>query len=192
MSWLDLDTKGDGILKKNLKGTQTEKNLAAAFAGESQARNKYTYFAGVARDDGYEQVAKIFEQTADNERAHAQRLSGFLGLVGETNENLKHAAEGENYEHTQMYPDFAKVAEEEGFGEIAKVLKEIGEIEEHHEKRYLKLLKEVQDGTAFKRTKETVWECTNCGYLHEGLEAPSVCPACAYPQGYYRVWAEPN
>ncbi len=178
-------------MKKNLKGTRTEKNLEAAFAGESQARNKYNYFAAVARDEGYEQIAGIFEETADNERAHAQRLGGFLGLVKDTKANLKAAAEGENHEHTSMYPEFAKVAREEGFEDIAVVLTEIGEVEEAHEKRYLALLKNLNDKKVFTKPEDTVWHCRNCGYLHHGNEAPKVCPACAYPQSYYEVWTEP-
>lgn len=179
-------------MPKQLKGTRTEQNLAAAFAGESQARNKYTYFAGVARDEGYEHIAGVFETTADNERAHAQRLAGYLGLISDTEANLKAAAAGENYEHTSMYPEFAKVAREEGFEDIAKVLTEFAEIEEHHEKRYLGLLKDLQGGKMFRSEAPRDWYCRNCGYVHHGLEAPNNCPACAYPQSYYQVWIEPN
>lgn len=179
-------------MKKDLKGTQTEKNLAAAFAGESQARNKYNYFAAIARDEGYEHIASVFDETADNERAHAQRLAGFLRLIGDTKANLKAAAAGENHEHTSMYPEFASVARREGFEEIADVLTEIGEVEEQHEKRYLHLLDEVENNRVFERTEPIAWHCRNCGYVHHGLEAPAVCPACAYPQAYYQVWTEPN
>jgi rubrerythrin len=174
-----------------LKGTQTEKNLAAAFAGESQARNKYTYFAAIARDEGYEQIAAIFEETADNERAHAQRLASLLGLVHDTAGNLKAAAEGENYEHTSMYPEFAKTARAEGFEEIAEVLTEIGEVEERHERRYLALLANLAAGRVFSRTEAAEWHCRNCGYVHHGKQAPEICPACAYPQAYYQLHSEP-
>lgn len=179
-------------MAKDLKGTQTEKNLAAAFSGESQARNKYTYFAAIARDEGYEHIAGVFEQTADNERAHAQRLAGFLRLIGDTVANLKAAAEGENHERVSMYPEFARVAREEGFEDIAAVLTDIGEVEEHHEKGYVRLLKEIEENKVFQRAKPSAWYCRNCGYVHHGLEAPSTCPACAYPQSYYQIWIEPN
>lgn len=184
--------EGDQALKKDIKGTQTEKNLLAAFAGESQARNKYTYFADIARDEGYEHIAGVFEETAEHERAHARRLAGFLRLVRDTKANLKAAAAGENYEHTSMYPEFARVAREEGFEEIAAVLTEIGEVEEHHEERYLRLLADVEAGKVFTRPTPSDWFCRNCGYVHHGLEAPAVCPACAYPQAYYQLWTEPN
>ncbi len=178
-------------MNRDLKGTRTEKNLEAAFAGESQARTKYTFYAAIARDEGYEQIAGLFEETADNERAHAQRLAGFLGLIKDTKANLKAAAEGENHEHTSMYPEFAKVAREEGFEEIATVLTEIGEVEEYHEKRYLKLLENIETNTVFEKPGSAAWHCRNCGYVHHGKEAPAVCPACAYPQSYYQVWTEP-
>lgn len=178
-------------MRKRLKGTQTEKNLWEAFAGESQARNKYTYFAALARDEGYEQIAAAFAESSDNERAHAQRIAGFLGLLGDTKSNLKRAAEGENYEHTKMYPEFARVAREEGFDEIAEVLTEIGEVEEYHERRYRKLLANINEGAVFKRAEPVKWLCRNCGYVHDGTEAPAICPACAYPRSYYELWVEP-
>ena len=178
-------------MRKDLKGTRTEKNLMEAFAGESQARNKYTYFSAIARDEGYEQIAAIFAQTAEHERAHAQRLAGFLGLIGDTKANLRAAAQGENYEHQSMYPEFAATAREEGFPEIAQVLTEIGEVEEHHEGRYLRLLKNLTEGRVFKRAQEVKWHCRNCGYVHTGTSAPDICPACAYPKAYYELWTEP-
>jgi rubrerythrin len=162
----------------------------AAFAGESQARNKYTYFAERAKKEGFEQIAAIFQETADNEKEHAKRLLKFVGLVSDTAENLKHAAEGENYEWTSMYKDFEKVAREEGFDEIADVFREIGEVEEQHERRYLALRKNVLEGTVFKKEQPVRWKCRNCGYVHEGPEAPSVCPACAHPQSYYELLCE--
>ncbi|MFH1006618.1 MAG: rubrerythrin family protein [Candidatus Latescibacterota bacterium] len=186
-----------------LKGSQTEKNLLTAFAGESQARNRYTYFAKVARKEGYEQIAAIFEESADNEKAHAKREFEFLeggeveivasypaGVIGNTEANLKASAEGEHFEWTQMYQDFEKIAREEGFPDIAGVFKETGEVEEEHEKRYLALLKNVQQGKVFKRDKSVRWRCRNCGYVHEGTEAPRICPACAHPQAHYEIAAD--
>ena len=186
-----------------LKGSKTEKNLLAAFAGESQARNRYTYFASAARKEGYQQIMAIFLDTAENEKEHAKREFAFLeggeveitasfpaGVIGTTAENLKAAAGGENYEWTTMYPEFAKIAKEEGFDEIAFVFAEIGEVEEEHEKRYLALLKNVENGTVFKRDTTVKWRCRNCGYVHEGKEAPDMCPACAHEQAYYEVLAE--
>ena len=186
-----------------LKGSRTEKNLLAAFAGESQARNRYTYFASVARKEGYQQIMGIFLDTAENEKEHAKREFEFLkggaveitasfpaGVIGTTAENLKAAAAGENEEWTCMYPEFAKIAKEEGFDGIAMVFTEIGEVEEEHEKRYLALLKNVEAGTVFKRDTDVKWRCRNCGYVHEGKEAPDVCPACAHEQAYYEVLAE--
>lgn len=173
-----------------LKGSRTEQNLKAAFAGESQARNKYSFFSGVARKEGYEQIAGIFEETADNEKEHAKRLFKFLEGIGDTRANLKAAAEGENYEHTVMYRDFERIAREEGFHEIADVFREIGEVEEHHENRYLKLLSNIQSDRVFKRSEPARWKCRNCGYVHEGLEAPAVCPACAHPRAYYELLGE--
>jgi len=185
-----------------LKGSQTEKNLLSAFAGESQARNRYTYFASQARKEGYIQISAIFEETANQEKEHAKREFKFLkggevevtaafpaGVIGSTVENLKAAAAGEHYETTQMYPDFAKVAEEEGFDEIAKVFSGIAVAEKYHEERYLALAKNITDGVVFKREKPVRWVCRNCGYVHEGPEAPDDCPACAHPQTYYKLEA---
>jgi rubrerythrin len=173
-----------------LKGSKTEQNLHAAFAGESQARNKYTYFAAVAKEAGLEQIAAIFLETAENEREHARREFEFLKGIGDTVANLKAAAEGEHYEWNEMYPEFERVARKEGFTEIADVFKEIGEVEEGHEKRYLTLLKNVQEGKVFKKDTVVKWKCRNCGYIHKGKEAPERCPACDYPQSYYELLAE--
>lgn len=194
---------GCKMAKKELKGSRTEKNLLSAFAGESQARNRYTYFADAAKGEGYEQIAAIFEETAWNERAHALREFQFLnggeveikasfpaGVVGDTRSNLKAAAAGEHHEWTEMYPEFEKVAREEGFDEIAGVFKEIGEVEEQHEKRFLKLLKNVEEGTVFKKDRVVKWKCRNCGYVHEGESAPEECPACGYAQNFYELLAE--
>ena len=186
----------------NLKGTQTEKNLLAAFAGESQARNRYTYFASQARKEGYEQIAAIFAETAEQEKEHAKREFKFLeggeaeiaaafpaGVIGTTLENLKAAAAGEHYENTEMYPGFAEIADKEGFAEIAEVFRNIAVAEKHHEERYLALAKNISDGLVFKREKPVRWVCRNCGYVHEGPEAPELCPACAHPQSYYELEA---
>ena len=173
-----------------LKGSRTEQCLKAAFAGESEARNKYTYYSSVAKKAGYEQIAALFLETAENEREHAKRAAKYLGLIGDTAENLAAAAAGENYEHTSMYPEFEKIALEEGFTDIAVFFRETGEVEEEHEKRYLKLLKNVQEGTVFTSDTEIQWRCRNCGYVHTGTEAPEVCPACLHPQGYYERLAE--
>lgn len=173
-----------------LTGSKTEQNLIAAFAGESQARNKYTYFAMVAKEEGFEQIAGIFLETAENEREHAKKEFDFLKGIGDTRENLKAAAEGENYEHTRMYPEFEQVARKEGFSEIADFFKEVGEVEEEHEKRYLALLKNLKEGKVFKRDKGVRWKCRNCGYVHEGTEPPEKCPACGFPQSYYELMAE--
>ncbi|MCK4362205.1 MAG: rubrerythrin family protein [Dehalococcoidia bacterium] len=173
-----------------LKGSRTEKNLEAAFAGESMARNKYTYFSQVAKDAGFEHVAAIFLETAENEREHARREFAFLKGIGDTPENLKAAAAGEHYEWIDMYPGFEKVAREEGFTDIADFFKEVAEVEEQHEKRYLALLKNVQEGKVFKKDKVVKWKCRNCGYVHEGMEAPKRCPACNFPQSYYELLAE--
>ncbi|MGE5415793.1 MAG: rubrerythrin [Acidobacteriota bacterium] len=170
-----------------LKGSQTETNLKEAFAGESQARNKYTYFASVARKEGYEQIAAIFEETATNEKEHAKLEFRLLDGIGNTIENLKEAAAGENWEHTQMYPGFAKVAREEGFIEIAEMFERLAAVEKEHEKRYLELLKLVESGQVFKKDKTTVWKCRNCGFIHEGPEAPDLCPLCKHPQSYYEI-----
>ena len=173
-----------------LKGTQTEKNLWEAFAGESQARNKYDFYASAAKKEGFQQIAGFFEETAINEKEHAKRLGKFLEVVGSTAQNLKDAAAGENYEWTSMYREFEKTAREEGFHEIADVFQEIAEVEEEHEKRFLKLLERVQDGTVFKRETPIKWHCRNCGYVHEGTEPPEVCPACDHPRAYYEELAE--
>lgn len=171
----------------NVKGTQTEKNLMAAFAGESQARNKYTFYAQVAKKEGYEQISKLFLETADNERAHAKQIFKYLGGIGTTIENLKDAADGENYEWTTMYKEFEEVARKEGFEEIADWFREVGEVEEEHEKRYLTLLQNVKEGKVFKRDQEVEWRCLNCGYVHTGTEAPELCPACFHPQSWYEL-----
>ncbi|MFC1998577.1 rubrerythrin [Chloroflexota bacterium] len=173
-----------------LEGSQTEKNLWAAFAGESQARNKYTYFASVAKKEGYEQIADVFLEAAGNEKEHAEIEFKFLKGIGTTKDNLKAAAEGEHYEWTDMYPNFAKVALEEGFVEIARVLKEIGEVEEQHEKRYRKLLDNINKKRVFRSDKIVKWKCRNCGYVHKGTTPPDRCPACDHPQSYYELLAE--
>ncbi len=186
-----------------LKGSQTEKNLLTAFAGESQARNRYTYFAGKARKEGFVQIALIFEETANQEREHAKRYFKFLeggeaevqwsfpaGKIGTTAENLKEAAAGEHGEWTEMYPGFAKVAREEGFEAVAKAFEMISVAEKQHEKRYLDLLANVEAGKVFKKDKKTTWRCLNCGYLHEGEEAPNKCPACEHPQAHFEVLGE--
>ncbi len=173
-----------------LKGSKTEQSLLTAFAGESQARNKYTYFSQMAKDEGFEQIAAIFMETAENEREHAKREFEFLKGIGDTAANLQAAADGENYEWTDMYPGMENIAREEGFTEIADFFKEVAEVEEEHEKRYLALLKNVKEGMVFKRDKEAKWKCRNCGYIHKGTEAPKECPACAFPQSYYELMAE--
>lgn len=183
--------------------SETMKNIVRAIAGESMARNKYTYFASKARKDGFEQIAAIFEETADNEKEHAKRLMKLLKedtesslesydfpVVKSTAENLGTAAAGENFEHTKMYPEFAKIAKEEGFEEVARVFTEISEVEEEHEKRYLKLKDNIEKNEVFKRDSEVLWKCRNCGYVHKGNEAPKVCPACAHPQSYYELFVE--
>ncbi len=185
---------------KSLRGTKTEKNLLASFAGESQARNRYAYFASVARKAGYEQIAAIFMETAYNEKEHAKRFFEFLeggeveikasypaGVIGDTAGNLEAAAEGENLEWTKLYKEAGRIAREEGFIEIANVFKEIAEVEEQHEVRYRKLLKNVREDKVFKKDTVVKWKCRNCGYLHEGKEAPGECPACAHPQGFYEL-----
>ncbi len=173
-----------------LKGSKTEKNLMAAFAGESQARNKYTYFASVAKKEGYEQISEIFLKTADNEKEHAKMWFKALGELGKTAENLAAAAAGENYEWTDMYAGFAKDAEEEGFVELAEKFRMVGAIEKSHEERYRKLLKNVQMQEVFKKGEMKMWECRNCGHLMMGVEAPAVCPVCAHPQAYFEVRRE--
>ena len=171
-------------------GTQTEKNLEAAFAGESQARNKYTYFASVAKKQGFEQIADLFLNTADNEKEHAKMWFKELNGIGDTAENLLAAAEGENYEWTDMYEDFAKTAEEEGFTELAHKFRLVAAIEKHHEERYRALLRNVETAEVFKRSEIKVWECRNCGHIVVGKEAPEVCPVCNHPQSYFEIHAE--
>lgn len=171
-------------------GTKTEQNLLEAFAGESQARNKYTYFAEVAKNAGYEQMAGLFLKTAENEKAHAQLWFTELGLLGDTAENLKAAADGENHEWTDMYVRMAKEAEEEGFPELAAKFRAVGEIEKHHEERYRKLLQNLKDSEVFKKSEVKVWECRNCGHIVVGTEAPEVCPVCLYSQSYFEIHEE--
>lgn len=175
-----------------LKGSKTEANLMTAFAGESQARNKYTYFASKAKKDGYEQIAAIFEETANNEKEHAKMWFKLLngGEIGSTAENLKAAAEGENYEWTDMYAGFAKTAKEEGFDHIAYLFEEVAKIEKEHEERYLTLLGNVNDNLVFQKGEETVWICRNCGHVYVGKEAPKVCPVCSHPQSYFEKRAK--
>ncbi len=186
-----------------LKGSKTEKNITTAFAGESQARNRYTYFSSAARKEGFMQISAIFEETANQEKEHAKRLFKLLeggeveiqaafpaGVIETTAGNLKAGAAGENYEWTDMYPSFAKVAREEGFDEIAGIFESIAVAEKQHEKRYLALLKNVEEGKVFKKDKPVVWRCLNCGYLHEGTEAPDTCPACDHPQVHFELLGE--
>ncbi len=188
---------------KEINGTKTERNLLTAFAGESQARNRYTYFASKAKKEGFEQISAIFAETADNEKEHAKRLFKFLtggeveitaafpaGIIGTTADNLKAAAAGENYEHTTMYPEFAKVAEDEGFNDIAGVFSAIATAEKQHEKRYLALLDNIKKERVFKRETNVKWRCRNCGYIHEGDSAPEKCPACAHPRAHFELLAE--
>jgi len=172
------------------QGTKTEKNLQAAFAGESQARNKYTYFASVAKKEGYEQISELFLKTAENEKEHAKMWFKELGELGNTAQNLKAAAEGENYEWTDMYDTFAKEAEEEGFVELAKKFRGVAAIEKEHEERYRALLKNVETKAVFEKSSVTVWECRNCGHIVVGMKAPEVCPVCAHPQSYFEVRKE--
>jgi rubrerythrin len=187
----------------DLRGSKTEKNLLTAFAGESQARNRYTYFSSAARKEGFRQISEIFEETANQEREHAKRLFKFLqggeveiaaafpaGVIGSTAENLKAAAGGENYEWTEMYPSFAKTARAEGFEEIGTVFESIAVAEKQHEKRYNDLRANIEAGRVFKRDKQVVWRCLNCGYLHEGTSAPDMCPACAHPQAHFELLGE--
>ena len=188
---------------KNLKRTTTEKNLLAAFAGESQARNRYTFFASKAKKEGYEQISAIFQETADNEKEHAEvffkHLQGGMaeitaeypaGAIGSTLENLKEAADGEQMEWGTLYPQFAKTADEEGFPAIAQSFREIAKVEAYHEKRYRKLRENLKSGQVFKRDRPVKWKCRNCGYVHEGTEPPEKCPACQHPQSYYELWCE--
>lgn len=173
-----------------LKGSKTEKNLELAFAGESQARNKYTYFASVAKKEGYEQIAEIFTETANNEKEHAKIWFKLLGGISNTKNNLLSAAEGENYEWTDMYKEFEKVALEEGFVEIANKFKAVGQIEKQHEERFLKLLNNVEMKKVFEKTEEVMWECMNCGHLVIGKKAPNICPVCNHPQGFFEIRKE--
>ena len=177
-------------MAKSIKGTQTEKNLLTSFAGESQARNKYTYFASKARKEGYEQIAAIFEETANNEKEHAKLWFKLLGGIGTTKENLISAAEGENYEWTDMYEDFAKTAEAEGFKELAWKFRAVGKIERAHEERYLKLLSNIEMQQVFEKSEEVMWKCRNCGHLVIGKKAPAVCPVCQHAQSYFEVDAK--
>lgn len=173
-----------------LKGSKTAANLATAFAGESQARNKYTYFASKARKEGYVQIANIFQETADNEKEHAKIWFKLLDGISDTAENLKAAAAGENYEWTDMYANFAKEAREEGFDHIAYLFESVGKIEKEHEERYLALLKNVETKQVFEKAGAVVWQCSNCGHLHIGTKAPEVCPVCTHPQAYFQVQAK--
>ncbi len=186
----------------DLKGTQTEKNLLTAFAGESQARNRYTYFASAAKKEGYEQISAIFLETADNEKEHAKRLFKFLqggeveitgsfpaGIIGDVKSNLEASADGENHEHTVMYPEFAEIAKNEGFLDIASVFKNIGVAEQAHEARYRVLIGILENDMVFKRDTVVKWKCRNCGYVHEGMEAVEKCPACAHDRAYFEIWA---
>ncbi|MBO5287289.1 MAG: rubrerythrin family protein [Clostridia bacterium] len=175
----------------NLKGTKTEKNLMAAFSGESEARNKYTYYASKARKDGFIQIAKIFEETASNEKEHAKIWFKLLkDGIGATPKNLLDAASGENYEWTEMYPTFAKEAREEGFDHIAYLFEEVAKIEKEHEERYRKLLENIEGDLVFSRDDDRIWQCSNCGHIVVGKKAPEVCPVCAHPQGYFEIKAE--
>ena len=171
-------------------GTQTEKNLEAAFAGESQARNKYTYFASVAKKEGYEQISSLFLKTADNEKEHAKLWFKELEGIGSTVQNLEEAANGENFEWTDMYEEFAKTAEAEGFADLAAKFRAVGEIEKHHEERYRALLKNIETASVFEKSEVKVWECRNCGHIVVGTKAPQVCPVCNHPQSYFEVHAE--
>ena len=177
---------------KELKGTKTEKNLLDAFAGESMARNKYSYFASKAKKDGYEQIAALFEETAQNEKEHAKMWFKYLegGAIKDTMANLKAAAEGENYEWTDMYDRMAKEAEEEGFTEIAAKMRGVAAIEKHHEERYLALLKNVEEGMVFSREGDTSWKCRNCGHIKKNKKAPEICPVCAHPKSYFEINAQ--
>jgi len=190
-------------MSKSLKGSKTEKNILTAFAGESQARNRYTYFASKAKKEGYVQISAIFEETANQEKEHAKRLFKLLeggeleitgafpaGVIGNTVDNLKESAAGENHEHTVMYPEFAVTAREEGFTEIADIFEAIAIAEKQHEKRYLDLMNNIDQDRVFKREQPVIWRCRNCGYLHEGNEAPEECPACAHPQAHFELLGE--
>jgi rubrerythrin len=195
--------KGDEKMSKSIKGTRTEKNLLASFAGESQARTRYTFFASVAKKEGYEQISRFFLETADNEKEHAKVFFKYLeggeleitasypaGVIGDTKSNLEAAAAGENMEWSMLYADAAKVAREEGFPEVARSFEQIAKVEMFHEQRYRKLLENIRKGEVFKKNEKTKWHCINCGYVHEGEEAPKECPACRHPQSYYELLAE--
>jgi rubrerythrin len=188
---------------KSLKGTKTEKNVLMSFAGESQARNRYSYFASQAKKEGYEQISAIFLETADNEKEHAKVFFKLLeggeleitgafpaGVIGDTKANLKAAADGEMFENTKMYPEFAATAEKEGFSDIAKTFEKISSVEKGHEKRYRTLLKNLVDGTVFQKGEKVFWKCRNCGYIHEGIEAPEECPACQHERAYFEILSE--
>lgn len=190
-------------MSKSIKGTRTEKNLLTAFAGEAQARNRYTFFASVARKEGYEQIASVFTETAGNEKEHAEIFFKYLeggdveitaaypaGIISDTKTNLEAAADGEKLEWSKIYADFEKTAREEGLADIATSFKEIAEVEEFHERRYRKMAKNIADGEVFKKKSVAKWHCTNCGYIHEGTEAPKECPACKHAQAYYELLAE--
>uniref|UniRef100_A0A7C4XA73 Rubrerythrin family protein n=1 Tax=candidate division WOR-3 bacterium TaxID=2052148 RepID=A0A7C4XA73_UNCW3 len=190
-------------MPKSLKGTETEKNLLIAFAGESQARNRYTYFASVAKKEGYEQISAIFLETADNEKEHAKVFFKYLeggdveitasypaGMIKDTLTNLQAAADGERFEWSKLYADFARIAEKEGFAEITKSFQEIAKVEQFHESRYRRLIENLKNGTVFKKEKVVKWHCRNCGYIFEGKEAPKECPACRHPQSYYEILSE--
>ncbi|MEO0206218.1 MAG: rubrerythrin [candidate division WOR-3 bacterium] len=190
-------------MAKSLKGTKTEKNLLISFAGESQARNRYTYFASAAKKEGYEQISAIFLETADNEKEHAKVFFKYLeggeleitaaypaGMIKDTKTNLESAADGEKFEWSKLYADFEKDAEKEGFPEIAKSFNEVAEVEQFHESRYRKLIENIKNGMVFKKKNVVKWHCRNCGYVHEGTEAPKECPACKHPQSYYEILAE--
>jgi len=196
-------SKGSEGAAVSIRGTETEKNVLKAFAGESQARNRYTYFASQAKKEGLIQISRIFEETADQEKEHAKRLfklleggeleitAGFpAGVIGCTEENLKEAAGGENWEYTEMYPSFARKAREEGFEGIARIFESIAVAEKQHERRYVALMNNIKDGTVFRKDGAVIWRCQNCGYIHECAEAPEVCPACAHPQAYFEILAE--
>ena len=187
----------------SLKGTRTEKNILTAFAGESQARNRYTFFAKQAKKEGFVQISMVFTETADNESQHAKVLFRFLeggeveitaafpaGVIGKTVDNLREAAAGENHEHMHMYPDFANIADEEGFPEVAVVMRSIARAEKQHEKRYLGLMEDIENGTLYKKVEKVLWKCNQCGFIYEGYEPPEKCPACAHPSGYFEVLAE--
>ena len=178
------------MVRKKLQGTKTFNNIMAAFSGESMARNKYDLWAEIARREGYEQIADLFEETAANEKAHARRLLSLIGLDEGTAAYLAQAADGERYEHTQMYPEFERIAKEEGFDDVAEGFREIAEVEEYHEERFLALKANIEQGKVVKRDEVVEWKCRNCGYIHKGTEPPKNCPACGYPQNYYELRAK--